>query len=101
MTGNTSEGIESSSTFYPSKIKQNHMESIYKIQLHALLLDCIIHSRHKMHMSRNSASFKAQFCRMIGISPRTTSVKMIEVLRDIYAHNGMTDKFENTIAKFK
>lgn len=77
------------------------MESIYKIQLHALLLDCIIHSRHKMHMSKNSASFKAQFCRMIGISPRTTSAKMIEVLRDIYAHNGMTDKFENTIAKFK
>jgi hypothetical protein len=76
------------------------MQSIYAIQLHALLLDCIIHAKHGMHMSRNSAPFKAQFCRMIGISPRTSSKKMIEILRGIYEDNNMTEKFNSTISKF-
>ena len=76
------------------------MQSIYTIQLHALLMDCIIHAKHGMHMSRNSAPFKAQFCRMIGISPRTSSKKMIEILRGIYEDNNMTEKFNSTIAKF-
>lgn len=80
--------------------KPNKMQSIYTIQLHALLMDCILHAKHGQHTSRNAAQFKAQFCRMIGISPRTSSKNMIEILRGIYEDNNMIEKFNSTIAKF-
>jgi hypothetical protein len=40
------------------------------------------------------------FCSAMGISPRTTSKKMIEAIGYVYIENGMEEKFMRTIERF-
>lgn len=65
-----------------------------------LLMDCLIHAKNGMHLTRNSTTFKANFCRSIGINPRTKSKDMVYILRDLYAYNNMLDRYNEIVAKF-
>jgi hypothetical protein len=76
------------------------MSTINAIQLKCLLLDSILHARNGMHLTRHYGGMKKTFCQMVGISPRTTSKKLIEVIRDVYINNGMEAEFTKTIEKF-
>lgn len=38
---------------------------------------------------------------MVGVSNRIPSKKLIEVIRDVYVHNGLEAEFTQTIEKFK
>jgi hypothetical protein len=76
--------------------KPKHMESINKLQLLLLLQDTIVHYKHGMRLSRNSAQFKAMFCESVGLPRNTKSEKLLSVLGHIYDQNGMRDKFIST-----
>jgi len=76
------------------------MNTINGLQLKCLLLDSILHSRNGMHLSRNYSGLKQSFCRMVGVSSRISSKKLIEVIRDVYVHNGLEAEFTQTIEKF-
>jgi hypothetical protein len=54
-----------------------------------------------MHLTRHYGGMKKTFCQMVGISTRTTSKKLIEVIRDVYISNGMEAEFTKTIEKFQ
>jgi hypothetical protein len=76
------------------------MSQINKFTLHALLLDSILHYKNGMHLTRNYTTAKRMYCSAVGISPRTTSKKMIEHIGFTYIQNGMEEKFNDTCAKF-
>ena len=71
-----------------------------RIQLKALLLDSITHYKHGKHLSYNATHVKKQYCKMIGISNRTTSKKMIDLLYWTFCDNGLKDEVEATLIKF-
>ena len=76
------------------------MQNFNAIQLHMLLLDSIMHYKNGMHITRNYTTAKRMFCSAMGISPRTTSKKMIEAIGYVYIENGMEEKFMRTIDRF-
>jgi hypothetical protein len=53
-----------------------------------------------MHTTRNYINVKRMFCSAVGISSRTSSKKMIEVIGSIYIDNGMEEKFRKTCERF-
>ena len=65
-----------------------------------LLLDSILHYTSGMHTTRNYINVKRMFCSAVGISSRTSSKKMIEVIGSIYIDNGMEEKFRKTCERF-
>lgn len=83
-----------------STSKPNQMSNINMFTLHALLLDSISHYKHGMHMARNYVGAKKSFCNAIGISPKSSSKKMIEAIGYVYIQNGMEQKFIDTCNKF-
>jgi hypothetical protein len=56
--------------------------------------------KYGMRLTRTSASFKAQFCKSLGLPINTKASKMLEVIGYIYADNGMEQKFIDTCSKF-
>ena len=51
-------------------------------------------------MARNYVGAKKSFCNAIGISPKSSSKKMIEAIGYVYIQNGMEQKFNDTCANF-
>lgn len=76
------------------------MNTINGLQLKCLLLDSILHAKNGMHLTRHYGGMKKTFCQMVGVSSRISSKKLIEVIRDVYVHNGLEAEFTQTIEKF-
>mgnify|MGYP000455474865 CR=1 FL=1 len=73
---------------------------INRLQLKALLLDTIMHIKHKQHLAPNYTNVKNVVCDSLGISRRTTSKKMLDAIGGIYHSNGLGQEFESTLVKF-
>ena len=77
------------------------MSTINALQLHMLLLDSIMHYKNGMHTTRNYIHAKRTFCSAVGLSTRTSSKKMIEIIGHVYIENGMEQKFMETCNRFE
>lgn len=77
------------------------MSTINALQLHMLLLDSVMHYKTGMHTTRNYITAKRMFCSAMGMSTRTSSMKMIEAIGYVYIENGMEAKFRETIERFE
>ena len=73
---------------------------INRLQLKALLLDTIMHIKHKTHLAPNYTNVKYIVCDALGISRKTTSKKLLNYIGDIYHSNGLGQEFESTLVKF-
>jgi len=71
-----------------------------RLQLKALLLDSITHYKNGMHLAPNYRQAKAMFCEMLGVSSRTSSKKMIDLIYAVYVDNGLQDEADQTLRKF-
>jgi len=71
-----------------------------RLQLKALLLDTIMHIKHKEHLAPNYINVKRQVCEFMGISPRCTSKVLLSALGVIYQRGGLYNEYAETRGKF-
>ena len=71
-----------------------------RLQLKALLLDSISHYKNGMHMAPNYKQVKNTFCNMVGVSTRTSSKKMIDLIYCVYVDNGLKEEAQQTLKRF-
>lgn len=71
-----------------------------RLQLKALLLDSISHHKHGVHMAPNYKQVKNIFCDMVGVSTRTSSKKMIDLIYSVYVDNGLKEEAQQTLKRF-
>jgi hypothetical protein len=71
-----------------------------RLQVKALLLDTIMHIKHKQHLAPNYVNVKRQVCDFMGISHKCTSKVLLSALGVIYQRGGLYNEYAETRAKF-
>ena len=71
-----------------------------RLQMKALLLDTIMHIKHKQHLAPNYTNVKNQVCDFMGLSRRCTSKVLLSALGVIYQRAGLYNEYHNTVSKF-
>jgi uncharacterized protein YjaG (DUF416 family) len=71
-----------------------------RLQLKALLLDSITHYKNGTHLAPNYRQVKAMFCEMVGVSTKTSSKKMIDLIYAVYVDNNLQAEADQTLRKF-
>lgn len=72
-----------------------------RLQMKVLLLDTIMHIKHKQHLAPNYTNVKYQVCDYLGMSRRCSSKALLAALDVIYQQAGLYNEYHETRAKFK
>jgi hypothetical protein len=71
-----------------------------RLQMKALLLDTIMHIKHKQHLAPNYTNVKNQVCDFMGLSRRCNSKTLLSALGVIYQQAGLYNEYHETRSKF-
>lgn len=71
-----------------------------RLQIKALLLDTIMHIKHKQHLAPNYTNIKYQVCDFMGMSRRCNSKTLLLALGVLYRRADLYNEYHETRAKF-